>query len=974
MADGADVLTHARWTELLGRASLGRRFYRRLESAVDALARSATGLAPGATTGDADALALLHTSRLLFLAFLEAKGWLDDDRGFLARTYEACTARRGEYHRRVLLPLFFGTLNTPLRARAPAARAFGRVPFLNGGLFARTALERRHRAACFGDAELGAVVLDLLGRHRFTAREDAAGWSEAAVDPEMLGRAFESLMGARDRRRTGAFYTPPALVAHAADAALRHALARPGRDGSAALPSEVVDDALAGRVDPAWGERVHARVAALRVLDPACGSGAFLVHALERLAALRRAAGDVRPVAEVRRDVLARAIFGVDVNPMAAFLCELRLWLSVVIDLDVDDPRDVPPLPNLDHNVRVGDALADGAASAPRLACAGTSWGGDPWGAGALPARGPADRRADTLSELRVRYAAATGRGKLALAERLEREERRRAIAAVERLLTAARHARAELLGALRARDLFGARRRPGSAERARVVELRERCRALAARRRALASGGALPFSFAAHFADVGAGDGFDAVVGNPPWVRPHALPSAERAARLAAYASCRDAAWAAGARAAGAGRGFGSQVDLAAPFVERALALLRPGGALALLVPAKLWRALAGGGLRRLLAHEARVLRVDDWSDAPAVFDAGVYPGLLVAERAPGARDAETGAIPIGVTVHRGRTKAEFALPGARLAFDASDAASPWVLLPADARRAFDALRTAGPTLVDADLARPTLGVKCGRNAAFVVRVHEVDGARALVRSGVHEAWVETTHLRPVVRGELLSRGARLPDAVAPGVECIVWTADDEGRPLAALPPGVAAWLAPWRDALGHRADARARDARWSLFRTEGARADAARVLWADVARTPRAVALRAGDVRVPLNSCYAARCATWTDARALAALLASPVAAAWLCALAEPARGGYRRFLAWTVALLPVPPAWSAARDALAALAPAGTPRGPVSVEAVAAAYGVAPARLAPLLAWHERRLVAPPGPAPARRKAVR
>src|SRR5690606_33341871 len=92
------------------------------------------------------------------------------------------------------------------------ARAFGRVPFLNGGLFMRTPLETRHRTLRFTDEALGDVIIGLLGNYRLTAREASAEWSDAAVDPEMLGRAFESLMGAADRRVHGAFYTPRPLI------------------------------------------------------------------------------------------------------------------------------------------------------------------------------------------------------------------------------------------------------------------------------------------------------------------------------------------------------------------------------------------------------------------------------------------------------------------------------------------------------------------------------------------------------------------------------------------------------------------------------------------------------------------------------------------------------------------------------------------------------------------------------------------
>src|SRR6185437_13316872 len=142
---------------------------------------------------------------------------------------------------------------------------------------------------------------DLLTRYRFTAREDAAGWSEAAIDPEMLGKAFESLMGAPERRASGAFYTPQPLVAHVTRSALLHALAQGEPDVA------VVDATLRGEAcDAALSATLCERVAALRILDPSCGSGAFLVHALETLAALRVTIGDRRRLAVIRRELLTR--------------------------------------------------------------------------------------------------------------------------------------------------------------------------------------------------------------------------------------------------------------------------------------------------------------------------------------------------------------------------------------------------------------------------------------------------------------------------------------------------------------------------------------------------------------------------------------------------------------------------------------------------------------------------------------------
>jgi hypothetical protein len=114
----------------------------------------------------------------------------------------------------------------------------------------------------------------------------------------------------------------------------------------------------------------------------------------------------------------------------------------------------------------------------------------------------------------------------------------------------------------------------------------------------------------------------------------------------------------------------------------------------------------------------------------------------------------------------------------------------------------------------------------------------------------------------------------------------------------------------------------------------------------------------LDAGDPTVPLNSCYVTRCQNATDAHALAALLNGPIARAWLNAVAEPARGGYRRYFGWTMSLLPLPTDWQRARDLLAPLGErarlGARPTEIDLLDASLAAYGLHNEEIAPLVAW--------------------
>lgn len=903
----SDLLTHSRWLDILGREAITRRFFRALEAVVGEMADS---LDARVSRTDRRGLALLYSSRLIFLSFLETKGWLNGDFGFLSNGYSRCMSAGGHYQRRVLEPLFFGTLNTRVSARSARARGFGRIPFLNGGLFARSPLEKRNRCRTFTDESFGNAYGSLLSRYRFSGREDSTAWSESSIDPEMLGKAFEALMAAQDRKSSGAFFTPQPLVEQVAERAL-----------------------IAAVVETPGFATELTSLSTLRVLDPACGSGAFLVHMLERIAKMRVELGEPGSVAEIRRRVLASSIFGVDLNPMAVWLCELRLWLSIVIESSDADPMHVVPLPNLDRNIRMGDSLAGGAfGEDPRLA---------------------SGRK---LFALRNRYIRASGPRKRTLARALDREERNAAIEVLSRQRMRMRAERREILLSARARDLFGTRHPPERGTANLLSDLRAQMRSAASRERQLRAGAALPFSFAAHFSDVAAAGGFDVVVGNPPWVRLHHIAQSSRAGLRSEFAVYRGAAWESGAAAAGAGRGFAAQIDMSALFVERSCGLLRPGGTMALLLPSKLWRSLAGGGVRKLLLDRMDLVGLEDLADTHSGFDAAVYPSLLVCRRKDAGPSRIDGvppeAKPVAAAVRLPERVVEWRCAARALAFDDTPG-SPWLLIPEPVRDSFDRITRAGIPFAGSAFGRPLLGVKTGCNSAYVVRVNGFEDDTAAITSKDRDGAIERDMLRPLVRGETLSAWS----LTGPG-EYLVWPHDDERRPLLSLKPLARRWLLPARERLMLRSDLHRGTPWWSIFRTESASSEGPRVIWADFGLRPRAMVVQAGNSIVALNSCYVAKCTTIGDAWALAALLNGPLLAAWLNVLAEPARGGYRRYLGWTMSLIPLPSDWRGARAKLGLLgqrAMAGDiPSELELLESALDAYQLKLGDVQPLLSW--------------------
>jgi hypothetical protein len=878
-----DLTRHGRWLEILGRDSVTRRFFRVLNAQVGALAAS---FPRTVSVTDAREVSLLYTTRLLFLHFLQAKGWLDGQSSFLADRLDQCLLNGGRYQQRVLLPLFFGTLNTPPRQRSRVARAFGRIPFLNGGLFTRAAVERRVGRHELPDDRLTALFDQLFLKFRFVAREDSATWSEASVDPEMLGRAFESLMASDDRKAGGVYFTPHELV-----------------------------ERVTSSVFEALPHGAHG----LTILDPACGSGAFLVHALERLAFIRQESGVSGTIAQLRRDALSASIFGVDRSPTAVWLCQLRLWLSVVIESDVDDPLSVLPLPNLDRNVRVGDALTGSTFSADQSLIVGGA----------------------KLAALRARYSRATGKRKAALGRTLDREERRRVLAGMDRDIAAAVRARRELVSLERTRDLFGQRPPRNPEARRHRRNIRNRLRRLRGDRRTIADGGALPLAFHALFVDAQANGGFHAVIGNPPWVRLHNIPAPLRLHLREAFAVFSSASWDAGAAASNASKGFASQVDLSALFAERSVSLLRDNGVLGLLLPAKLWRSLSGGGVRRHLLQSTQLIAIEDLSESPPAFDAAVYPSMVV------ARKTTEGPGRVRIAIQRRRERTEWSARDREICFDDSPGA-PWLLLPSKVRSAFERLRLAG-TPLSAALGAPRLGVKSGCNSAFVVRVESAArGLASILGADGERGTVEQDLLRPALRGDAVARWRR-----SPADEHLIWTHDARGTPLAKLPQRAREWLGRYYSDLSVRADARGGGRWWSLFRTDAGDASRPRVVWADFGKEPRALVLDAGDATVPLNTCYAMHCRDERHAFALSAILNSRIAAAWINSIAEPARGGYRRYLGWTIGLLPLPSDWARAVAALGDESVIRSNADELSAR-VLEAYRVRPDAVQPLLDW--------------------
>lgn len=818
---GGSLGIASRTADALSGSGIGRQFFAAFRATLDRFIAALPANLPGRHRHE---LGLLQLTRVLFLYFVQAKGWLDGSEHFLRRHVDDCLFHRRPLHRHLLRPLFFGTLNQPAPRRNAAARAFGRVPFLNGGLFEPHPLERRHRLELPDNIWRDAFDT-LFERYHFTISEAAPG----SIAPDMLGRVFEGVMEPGVRKESGTFYTPRAVVRGVLDAALAGFVG-----GQLGIPeAEAIQRLEAGEA------RAVQQLDDVTILDPAAGSGAFLLGALERLTAIHSAAG--RAVSP--RQIVARNLFGVDLNPAAVRLCELRLWLAILGAEPAGPPDQVEPLPNLDAYVRQGDSLADPLRLVLRH-----------------PLR--ASRQAAALAAARRAAAVASGVPKREAFRLLRRVELDAALERLDEAMDERERGVREQLEAGREATLFGERRGLDARARRALAAARDEITSLRRARRMLRDGVAPSFDFDVHFGDVTARGGFDIVVGNPPWVRAEALPASTRAELRERFRWWR----------AGPGPGYRHQPDLAVAFLERGWELTRPGGVMAMLVPAKVATAAYGSVARAALGERGTLLSITDMTgDSAAAFEATTYPLAIVARSnlPPAGHRPQLGLDP------RSRTP----LP------PADQPGAPWVLQSGALQEAVALLRRL-PQL--AESVRVRLGVKTGANHLYLSPHPDIEAAL----------------VRPVVRG----RDLRAFEARPSGR--MIWTHDDTASVLPSLPPNAARHFRRHLETLRARRDD-AGALPWTLFRA-AAGARVPRVVWPDLARRLESACLVDEEELgwVPLNSCYVVLAGSAPAALALCAWLNSTWIRALARATADPASGGHARFNARAVGGVPLLP----------------------------------------------------------------
>ena len=371
-------------------------------------------------------------TRLLFVWFIKQKHLVPDELfktdklSEILKDFDPNNTSDGSYYNAILQNLFFATLNKAVIEREFAKlvdkrdiktryryaemftiseeevlNLFRPIPFLNGGLFECLDKEEstdgikyhldgfsrsdkrfsngnfKHRAfipnAVFFDEEKG--LIPLLERYNFTVEENVPNEVQVALDPELLGNVFENLLGAFNpetqesaRKQSGSFYTPKEIVAYMVDESLIAYLNNALPD----LDEELIHQLFEQDTLPEFLENNHPlcekiakELRSVKILDPACGSGAFpmgilnrMVEILEKLDAKNKASHH-----DLKLHLIEECIYGVDIQTIASQISKLRFFISLIVEqetMDLSKPEEnygVLTLPNLETKFVAANTL-----------------------------------------------------------------------------------------------------------------------------------------------------------------------------------------------------------------------------------------------------------------------------------------------------------------------------------------------------------------------------------------------------------------------------------------------------------------------------------------------------------------------------------------------------------------------------------------------------------------------------------------
>ena len=296
--------------------------------------------------------------RIVFLHFLQKKGWLRGDSNFMLNTFKQSISRN-DYLESVLEPLFFGILNTEPAKREQVfskngwqqhwVNQWANIPYLNGGLFERDAVDDLRIVlpeSIFSD------LFRFLASYNFTVDENDPDDAEIGVDPEMLGKIFESLL--EDNKAKGAFYTPKEIVHYMCkESLIAYIVSKLPNVPDTVIRAFVEHHEMQSELEP-YRVILDRALRNVKICDPAIGSGAFPMGLLNELWRCREALEPMQSRVALKKEIIENNIYGVDIERGAIDIARLRFWLSIVVDSE-----EAEPLPNFDYKFMQGNSLIE---------------------------------------------------------------------------------------------------------------------------------------------------------------------------------------------------------------------------------------------------------------------------------------------------------------------------------------------------------------------------------------------------------------------------------------------------------------------------------------------------------------------------------------------------------------------------------------------------------------------------------------
>ena len=332
----------------------------------------------GKNSIDIDSFAKKILGQIVFCYFLQKKGWLgapkDEDinkgnKDFMRSLFQRSVNEGKNFYNGYLEYLFYDVLNSAPDEKGNFYRKYlgCQVPFLNGGLF--EPLENYdwkksfiHIPDTIFSNKQGMGILDVFDLYNFTVYEDDPIDREVSVDPEMLGKVFENLLPENIRRGQGAYYTPREIVHYMSQESLINYLIIETGIGEKNIRKFITskDHLFTSEgvfaFSPTETEKMDEALANIKICDPACGSGAFLVGLLHEIVIARRILNPKKNEHVLKKEAIQNSIYGVDIDPGAVEIAKLRLWLSLVVDYAL---AEIEPLPNLDYKIMCGNSLLE---------------------------------------------------------------------------------------------------------------------------------------------------------------------------------------------------------------------------------------------------------------------------------------------------------------------------------------------------------------------------------------------------------------------------------------------------------------------------------------------------------------------------------------------------------------------------------------------------------------------------------------